>query len=105
MVALAVFSKCSDNQLEKAHGWSIYQSQTNRFIDLHNGAQVKADKRKDIVDTVYLPLGRLQQAKDLQQDMPITVLMVAEKPSLAASIAHHLSGGKVQMFAAVALRC
>ena len=27
--------------------------------------------------------------------MPITVLMVAEKPSLAASIAQHLSGGKV----------
>ena len=30
--------------------------------------------------------------------MTITVLMVAEKPSLAASIAQHLSGGKVNAF-------
>ena len=29
------------------------------------------------------------------RSMVLTVLMVAEKPSLAASIAKHLSGGKV----------
>ena len=50
---------------------------------------------RPICESAYLKVVSREHFSD---SMTITVMMVAEKPSLAASIAQHLSGGKVTAF-------